>query len=253
MTRSRLSLCTGPVLLVMAGCSSPVFDREPELSPVGVDQQQLTEARTVNVPMPAPEPARMPYRAEAASLWETGSTGFFGDQRATEVGDILTIVIDISDAASLRNSSSRERSGQSTLAFPKFFGYGTQIDKVLPGVGPEDLPQDNLVDISSSTGASGKGAIKRDESISLRMAALVVQELPNGNFVVIGRQEVKVNEELRELRVSGIIRQQDIDRDNTIPYDKMAEARIGYGGRGAVSRQQARGYGEDIMDVILPY
>ena len=85
------------------------------------------------------------------------------------------------------------------------------------------------------------------------MAALVVQTLPNGNLVVVGRQEVKVNEELRELRVSGIIRPQDIDRGNTILYDKMAEARISYGGRGSVSRQQVRGYGEDVLDVILPY
>ncbi|MCR8550582.1 flagellar basal body L-ring protein FlgH [Salipiger sp. P9] len=253
MTRPRVALFSVSALAIVAGCSTPVFDRDPELSRIGVDSDDLAAARSVNVPMPPPEPARIPYRAEAASLWEHGSTGFFGDQRATQVGDLLTIVIEIEDEASLRNASDRTRTGSSTMAYPKFFGYGTQIDKILPGVEPEDLPSDNIVDITSTTGASGDGTINRNESISLRMAALVVHELPNGNFVVVGRQEVKVNEELRELRVSGIIRPQDIDMGNTIPYDKMAEARISYGGRGSISRQQTRGYGEDVMDIILPY
>ncbi|WP_417744035.1 flagellar basal body L-ring protein FlgH [Salipiger sp.] len=253
MTTLRVALFTGSALTVLVGCSSPAFDRDPELSPVGVDPSELAAARNVSVPMPPPEAVRVPYRAEGASLWERGSAGFFGDQRATQVGDILTIIIEIDDEARLSNESDRSRTGRSTLAFPKFFGYGTQIDKILPGVGPEDLPEGNLVDITSTTGASGDGSVERNEAISLRMAALVVQQLPNGNLVVLGRQEVKVNEELRELRVSGIIRPQDINRDNSIPYDKMAEARIGYGGRGAISRQQTRGYGEDVLDIILPY
>ena len=211
--------------IALSACAEK-FERDPQVSKIGMDPQTMYEAQTVQVPMPEPKPARTPYRAEAASLWEQGSKGFFGDQRATEVGDILTIDIEIDD---------------------------TQIDKILPGVGPEDLPSGNIVDISSLSGASGSGSIKRNEAISLKVAALVVQQLPNGNLVVVGRQEVKVNEELRELKVSGIIRPQDIDMDNTIPYDKIAEARISYGGRGSVSHQQTRQYGEDLMDVILPY
>lgn len=230
-----------------------MFDRDPQLSPIGVDRRDLEAAQTVSVPMPPPEVEQLPDRAERASLWERGSGGFFADQRATQIGDLLTIVIEIDDEASLDNASDRSRSGQSNLALTGFFGYGSQIDKILPGVGPEDLPSGDIVDIGSGSSASGDGSIDRSESISLRMAALIVQELPNGNLVVVGRQEVKVNEELRELRVSGIIRPQDIDRGNTIRYDKMAEARISYGGRGSISRQQVRGYGEDVMDVILPY
>lgn len=246
-------LLASSALALLAACGTPVFDREPELSPIGVDRRDLAAAQTVNVPMPPPEVARAPDRAERASLWEKGSGGFFADQRATQIGDLLTIVIDINDEASLDNASARSRSGASSLSLNGFFGYGSQIDKILPGVGPADLPSGDIVDIGSRTAANGDGSIDRSESISLRMAALVVQSLPNGNLVVVGRQEVIVNEELRELRVSGIIRPQDIDRGNTIPYDKMAEARISYGGRGAISRQQARGYGEDVMDVILPY
>ncbi|MGR3321955.1 MAG: flagellar basal body L-ring protein FlgH [Pseudooceanicola sp.] len=250
----RLSRGTAlPLIFALAACTEGAFDRDPEVSKIGIDPQDMLAAQTVSVPMPQPKPERQPYRAEAASLWEQGSTGFFGDQRATQVGDILTVKIEIDDEAQLSNASDRTRSGGGSLAFPKFFGYGSQIDKVLPGVGPEDLPTGNIVDISSISGASGSGSITRNESISLRVAALVVQTLPNGNLVVLGRQEVKVNEELRELRVAGIIRPQDIDMDNTIAYDKIAEARISYGGRGSVSYQQSRRYGEDFMDIILPY
>ncbi len=239
--------------LGLAACGSKPFDRDPEVSKIGMDPQTMYEAQTVQVPMPEPQAEKVPYRAEGASLWERGSKGFFADQRATDVGDILTIEIEIEDEAQLSNASDRTRSGGGSIAFPKLFGYGTQIDKVLPGVGPSDLPTDNIVDISSLSGASGSGSITRNESISLKVAALVVKELPNGNLVIVGRQEVKVNEELRELRVAGIIRPQDIQRNNTIPYDKIAEARITYGGRGAVSYQQTRRYGEDLMDIILPY
>ncbi|SFP65882.1 flagellar basal body L-ring protein FlgH [Tranquillimonas alkanivorans] len=239
--------------VTLAACGTPSpFDRDPEVSSLVVDETTIPEAR-VRVPMPEPEPPRLPYRAERASLWERDSAGFFADQRATDVGDILTIIISIEDEAQLRNASSREREGASQLPLPNFFGYGTQIDRILPGVGPEDLPTGDLVDLSSSTAVNGTGSINRFETINLKVAALVVQELPNGNLVVAGRQEVKVNQELRELRVAGIIRPQDIQTNNTIPYEKIAEARIAYGGRGELSRAQQRSYGEDVMDIILPY
>jgi len=240
--------------MALAGCGSPAFNRDPRTSDLVLDSAVMPEVARVQVPMPPPQQPRVPYRAESASLWQRESGGFFGDQRANEVGDILTIVIKIDDEAQLKNATQRQRSGGGSVAYPKLFGYGSQIDRILPGVGPNDLPAgDNIVDIGSTTQAAGSGSIARYETINLRVAALVVQELPNGNLVVAGRQEVKVNQELRELRVAGIIRPQDIQMDNTIPYDKIAEARIAYGGKGELSRAQARSYGEDVMDIILPY
>ncbi|MGI3170963.1 flagellar basal body L-ring protein FlgH [Pseudooceanicola sp. C21-150M6] len=213
----------------------------------------MPEVARVQVPMPPPEVVHIPERAEGASIWQHGSGGFFADQRATRVGDILTINIEIDDEAQLSNASDRERSGSGGLERPSFFGYGGKLHKILPGIGADDLPENDLVDISSSVSASGSGSIKRNESIKLKVAALVVQMLPNGNMVVAGRQEVKVNQELRELRVAGIIRPQDIAIDNTIPYEKIAEARISYGGEGSISDQQRRSYGEGVLDIILPY
>ncbi|SDF34251.1 flagellar basal body L-ring protein FlgH [Limimaricola pyoseonensis] len=251
--RPAVLLLAGAALLSACGVRDR-FDRDPQTTQIAVNPVTIPEAAAVSVPMPPPAPPRVYQRAEAASLWERGgSGGFFADQRASEVGDILTVDIRIDDRAQLRNAGQRSRDGQSSIDFPVLFGYGTQIDRILPGVGPEDLPSGEIVDIGSSIDVSGSGTITRGETIELKVAALVVQELPNGNLVIAGRQEVKVNQELRELRVAGIIRPEDIQMNNTIPYEKIAEARITYGGRGQLSRTQERGYGEDALDIILPY
>lgn len=228
--------------LALAACGDPrdAFHRDPQVSDMSIVGGTMPEASFVQVPMPPPEQPRTYHRAEAASLWERGSGGFFADQRASRVGDILTIDIRIDDRAQLRNATQRERSGSGSVGFPSLLGLS-------------NLPTGDIVDFGSGFEASGSGSIIRREAIDLKVAALVVQSLPNGNLVVAGRQEVKVNQELRELRIAGIIRPQDIRMNNTIPYEKVAEARITYGGRGQLSRQQQRGYGEDVMDVILPY
>ncbi|GHF36215.1 flagellar basal body L-ring protein FlgH [Seohaeicola zhoushanensis] len=249
VTASSLALC-----VALAACGSDPFNQDPDISNISLNGQTVPEMQFVSVPMPPPKAPRVPNRAEKSSLWAPGSGGFFADQRAKEVGDILTIIIEISDEASLSNTSSRLRTGGSTIAYPKLFGYGNKLDNILPDVGEDDLPEgEDIVDVGSNITALGRGSIDRDEKISLKVAAMVVQQLPNGNLVIAGRQEVKVNSELRELRVAGIIRPEDVQTNNTIPYDKMAEARITYGGRGQISRQQKSGYGEGALNIILPF
>lgn len=251
MTKQSLN---APMLTLVAilgtGCSTQAFkDRDPQMSDLKIDSNEIH----VQVPMPAPEPIRAPHRAEAASLWDQGTSGFFADQRATTIGDILTVNIEINDKASFSNASNTKRGGGSTINKPTLFGYETKIDEILPGISTEEVPTGDLADLSSTTSTNGSGSIERDESIALKIAAMVIQELPNGSLVIAGRQEVKVNNELRELRIAGIIRPQDIDMDNTIAYDKIAEARINYGGRGQLSRTQRTNYGGTIADIILPY
>lgn len=239
--------------LAVAGCTQKYKEhRNPQFSEM--DPQLVPEVNRVSVPLPRTEPNRRPKRAEASSLWSRGTSSFFDDQRAQQVGDILTVVINIKDDAQLRNQSERSRSGTQDLNSPTFFGYGKRLDEVLPGIGADDLPDGgNIIDLGNTSATTGAGSIRRNEAINLRVAALIIKELPNGNFVVAGRQEVKVNAELRELRVAGIIRPEDIDTANTINYDKIAEARITYGGRGQISVVQQPRYGEDFLDVILPY
>lgn len=240
--------------LALSACGQYTKHRNPELSDMVLNGETMPEVNRISVPMPDSEPMTPPKRAEASSLWGKNTRSFFGDRRAQAVGDLLTVVIDIDDSASLSNASERSRSGGTDVSDPVFLGYGGQIDKILPGVDASDLPTGgSIVDLGSSSSTSGEGSIKRGETIELRIAAMIVKELPNGNFVIGGRQEVKVNQELRELRVAGVIRPVDIMIDNTIPYDQIAEARIAYGGRGQLSRVQQPRYGEDFLDVILPY
>ncbi len=240
--------------LILAGCAAnPHFDRDPQPSPLVVDSQTIPEVARVQVPMPAAamEPPRS--GSARASLFSAKHEALFSDQRADDIGDIVTVVISIDDRAQLRNTTDREREGASSIGFPTFFGYGAKIAAILPGISAADLPSGDVVEIGSSSEASGSGAISRNERIELKVAALVIDKLPNGTLVVAGRQEIMVNQELRELRMAGIVRPADIRDDNTISYDKIAEARIAYGGRGTLSRAQERSYGEDAMDVILPY
>ena len=249
----NFALITLAATIGLAGCTQNYKEhRNPQFNEMNAEL--VPEVNRISVPMPEQQPRRRPTRAEASSLWSRNTSSFFDDQRAEQVGDILTVVINIDDDASLKNASERSRSGTQDVNSPSFFGYGSQIDKILPGVSASDLPTGgNIVDLGNTSASAGEGSIKRNEAINLRVAALIIKELPNGNFVIAGRQEVKVNQELRELRVAGIIRPQDISTANTVAYDKIAEARINYGGRGQISQVQQPRYGEDFLDVILPY
>lgn len=239
---------------LLAACGGIGPHSEPEFTPMVVDERSLPESRTVQVPMPPVEAKPKLARAQSTSLWQSAAgKGFFEDQRASEVGDILTVNIDISDKASLSNQTAQQRSADTTAGFPTFFGYESLIHRVLPGLGADDLPTGAVVDLESGSSSKGSGSINRNEKISLKVAALVIQKLPNGNLILAGRQEVRVNNELRELRVAGIVRPEDIAMDNTISYDKIAEARIAYGGRGQLSAAQGTRYGQQALDVVLPY
>lgn len=237
----------------LTACAEIAENRDPQLSGMVLDGQVMPEVNMVRVPQPSTDAARTPYRAEGASLWTNGAEGFFDDNRASDVGDILTVVIEIDDEAQLENESKRSRSSGNEVDGSTFLGYETKLDRFMPGLNPGDLPSGSLVDLSSNSSSRGQGSIERNERIRLRVAAMVLQELAGGNLVIAGRQEVRVNHELRELRIAGIIRKVDVDMSNSIPYDRIAEARISYGGVGQISRVQQPRYGEDALDVILPY
>ncbi len=196
------------------------------------------------MPMPSGEVAPV----EANSLWRPGSRAFFKDQRAAQVGDIVTVLVNITDAANLSNQSSEGRTGSEGFGLPNLFGIEAQIPKIVSSAVAKDL-----VAVSSSGNSTGTGAIKRNETVTLRLAGVVTQVLPNGNLVVAARQEVRVNSELRDLQVSGIIRPQDIASDNTVHHDRMAEARIAYGGRGQLTDVQTPRYGQQVLDILLPF
>jgi flagellar L-ring protein precursor FlgH len=203
--------------------------------------------KPVTMPMPAPfEGDRMPN-----SLWKPGARAFFKDQRASRVGDIITVSIDIKDSAKVANETKRSRDNEDTATLGAFFGLEGTINRILPGVPAGNT--NGAVSMNSTLSNEGKGSVDRSEEIKLLVAAVITQVLPNGNLVLQGRQEIRINFEVRELLVSGIIRPEDILQTNTISYDKIAEARIAYGGRGQLTDVQQPRYGAQFIDMILPF
>jgi flagellar L-ring protein precursor FlgH len=216
----------------------------PALSPIQ-DPTHTPGYHPLSMPMPTPQPAM----TEANSLWRSGSRAFFKDQRAAQVGDILTVLVNITDAADLQNNTTAGRNGSETLGVPNLFGLEAQLPRILA----KTVNPSQLVSASSANNNAGKAQLQRNETVTLRLAAVVTQVLPNGNLVVAASQEVRVNSELRVLQVSGVIRPQDIASDNTVQHDRMAEARISYGGRGTLTDVQTPRWGQQVLDAVLPF
>jgi flagellar L-ring protein FlgH len=183
------------------------------------------------------------------SLWQPGSKTFFRDSRAWKVGDIIKIIVKVSDSADLNNSSDQGRSGKDSLGIPSVFGKEKAVAKFLSHNGDPA----SMLDTNMSRKHSGSGKISRKETIQTVIAAVVTQILNNGNLVLLGRQEIRVNNELREIKVTGIIRPRDISADNSVSSDQIAEARISYGGRGTISDMQQPRVGSQVVDIISPF
>jgi flagellar L-ring protein FlgH len=243
--RRLLLVSTSFVVLSLAsGCSS--IDR---LTQIG-EKPKLTEIENPTtqpgykpVQMPMPKPETVSYAPN--SLWRNGSRAFFKDQRAHQVGDILTITVNITDQANFANETQRSRTNKEDSGITDFLGAKTlAATAVLPG---------RLLTADATSSSDGKGTIQRQESLQTNVAAVVTQVLPNGNLVVEGKQEIRVNYEVRELIVAGIVRPEDIQSDNTIDSSKIAQARISYGGRGQIMDVQQQRYGQQVMDILLPF
>ena len=244
----RLAL-VGTMLSVASlagGCSS--IDRlsqigeTPKLSAI---ENPTTQPGYKPVQMPMPKPEAVSYNAN--SLWRNGSRSFFKDQRAHQIGDLLTVTVNITDQANFANETQRSRTNTEDSGITNFFGASLltgNAAKVLPG---------RLLTADSASSSDGKGSVQRQESLTTNIAAVVTQLLPNGNMVVEGKQEIRVNYEKRELIVAGIVRPEDIQSDNTIDSSKIAQARIAYGGNGQISDVQQPRYGQQVMDILLPF
>ena len=235
-------------LVLLGGCNAlerlAGVGEGPQLSTISNPTHQ-SGYKPVSMPMPAPQTAeRAPN-----SLWRAGSRAFFKDLRANQVGDIVTVTINIDDEADLSNTSSRSRTNTESAGIDNLLGYEGALDQILP----EAVNPSSLLGLNSNNSNVGTGTIAREEQIELKVAAVVTQLLPNGNLVIQGRQETKVNFEVRELQIAGVIRPQDIGADNTVAYEKIAEARLAYGGRGHISDVQQPRYGAQIVDILMPF
>ncbi|MEM8843245.1 MAG: flagellar basal body L-ring protein FlgH [Pseudomonadota bacterium] len=250
--RLRLFALVGAAAI--AACSRlENIGRPPPFTPSGELVADPIPMRPERVALAAPAPSvpepltRSQFPTRSASLWRSGSESLFGDRRARARGDILTVVIEIDEEAEISNITNRKRSGSEDLSVGALFG----LEGVL--LRSAGIATENAASIGSQSNSSGDGSVERREEITLRLAATVTDVLPNGQFVIVGNQEIRVNFELRDLRVQGIIRPEDISRNNEITYDKIADARISYGGRGQITDLQQPRYGQQIADIILPF
>jgi flagellar L-ring protein FlgH len=233
----------------LAGCNTTdrlaSVGQAPVLTPIA---DPTTTAGYQPVRMPMPEPIADTYQPN--SLYRTSARGFFRDERAHRIGDILTVLVTIDDNAQINNQTQRSRASSNNAGMGGIFGAA-----VSNATAESELVFDPAaaIDLTSGMRDSGNGSVNRQESLETSVAAVITQVLPNGNLVIEGRQEVRVNFEVRDLIVAGIVRPSDIQANNTVPSTKIAEARISYGGRGQITDVQQPRYGQQVMDAILPF
>lgn len=234
------------IMVTLLGACTPLntVGRAPDFSPL---HNNLEHRALYQIPIPERTETRRSM--DGASLWSSGERSLLGDRRAGRPGDILTVVIEINDRAEITNSSQRGRSGSTSMSVPQFLGVPQRLDERL-------APGSSMAQAVQTQGGSsfqGSGSVSRNERLTLRVATTVIERLPNGVLRIEGSQEVRVNNELRELIVTGYIRPEDISRQNEITYDKIAGARISYGGRGQITEMQQPRFGQQISEIILPF
>ncbi len=250
MYATRLAKLSGLLLLTASLGACAIGDRlanvgqAPTLSPVE-DPTAVKGYKPVQMPMP--EVAHASYAPN--SLWRTGSRAFFKDQRARNVGDLVTVKVKFTDRAQLDNTTKRSRKNGEDFGAARIMGFEKKLDKFLP----DGANAGELLKLDSEGSSEGAGSVRRSEELATNVAAVVTQNLPNGNLVIEGKQEIRVNFEIRELIVAGVIRPEDIESDNTIDSTKIAQARIAYGGRGQITDVQQPRYGQQVMDILLPF
>ncbi len=246
MTRTRSVL----TLTLASGLALSACGRMDHLGKPPSFTSNTETSEHVAMLMPGLPLQTQPQRAvDQSSLWSGTRQSLLGDRRAMVKGDILTVVIEIDEEAEISNDTARSRSGSESMELPHLFGLPQRLDRKLP----EGASMADAVDLGAKSSSSGKGSVKRNEKLTLRVAVTIVDVLPNGVLAISGSQELRVNFELRELLVTGYVRPEDISRLNEITYDKIASARVSYGGRGQITDVQQPRYGQQILDTVLPF
>jgi flagellar L-ring protein precursor FlgH len=251
-TEARLRIAAAALCAVAALSACGRLDhlgRPPTMTAPGAQKPEIAPITPQRAQLAQPYPTPLPEHVAVASTWRSGPTSLFGDRRARTVGDILTVVVEISDEATISNETNRSRTSSEDTSIAALLGLPNVADQILPGAGTLTP----AVDLGSTSSSAGAGDTTRSEDIELRIAATVTEVLPNGHMVIQGSQEVRVNFELRDLQVAGVIRPEDISRRNEITYDKIADARIAYGGRGQLFDMQQPRYGQQVLDIVMPF
>ena len=234
---NEISRLLSSLRVALGGCAGDIREigREPAMSPVGTGLIADVQPSASAVFLPS-------GRSNPQSIWNGGRADIFSDPRAAKIGDVVTVNIAINDSATFGNATDRSLNSQVNTGFDWKLGVNNTDHRI----------QTRVHLRARCLRRKGQGTTDRSEKIQLSVAAVVTDVLPNGNLVVSGSQEVRVNFELRLLNVAGIVRPRDISKENTISYDKVAEARISYGGRGRIMEVQQPAWGQQIYDWFKP-
>ncbi len=235
------------ILLSLAACGS--LDnavKTPKLSSIALPAKLAASEPSAGATTAMSE---APRPTSANSLWRNGARAFFHDQRASRVGDILTINININDNAKVSNETVANRQSSASLGVPNFLGLESTLGRLLP----KAFSPSAAINTNANNKSDGLGSVNRSEAVSLTLAAVVTQVMPNGNLVIEGKQEVRINQELRELTVAGVVRPEDISATNTILHTQIAEARVSYGGKGELSNVQKVPLGQAVLNKFSPF
>lgn len=248
MRNFKTGLMVSVTLLALTACNAgdrlAQLGDAPPLAPV---ENPARNPEVAHVEFPQPE--QKVHVRQANSLWEPGARAFFKDQRAGKVGDILTVIIQVSDSADIKNETKRARTTAENDNVTNLLGFETKLNKIFPNA----VDPTALMNYGGKTQNDGTGQISRADKVNLRVAAVITQVMPNGNMVIYGKQQMNVNYDQRELKVTGVIRPEDISSANSINYDQIAEARISYGGQGQIMDVQQARYGTQLMDIVFPF
>ena len=245
MRMQMTSLGLLAALITLTGCDTwDSFQRAPDFSAPGTLDNIPTTSRdsqTIAAANVAPLPP-----AVRGALWRPGSKTFFRDPRARGVGDLVTVAVNLQEQAEFQNQTNLNRSNSNSMAMPNLLGVPAALGHAIPGFDPN-------INLTGSTATNGQSDIKRTDSVVVNVAATVIARLPNGNMEIAGSQEIRLNNELRQLQLRGIVRPEDIRSDNTVPSEKIADARIEYGGRGVASTIQRPSWGQDLLNRLQPF
>ncbi len=241
------------LLLSLAGCNLPqklsTIGEPPQLSQIQ-NPTQASGYQPISMPMPSPGT----YQNRTNSLWETGSRAFFKDQRANKVGDVVTVTVDMDQKQLIQMNPTIQRQTIGTTTVTSALGLESKAEKLFPKKQhPAGSPNPSWLNFTSNPQLITTAQYGVEDKLQVKIAAIVIQILPNGNMVIKGRQELRLINEVREIEVMGIVRKEDISSSNTIKGDKIAEMRLAYGGRGDLTDMQSFPWGQQVLNKVMPF
>lgn len=206
---------------------------------------EKTDIKTAGYEEPLPR-AAADY--SNGSIWQAASGSVTDDLKARRRGDIITIVISETASASKEAKTGTSRDSTMSAGIPNLLGL--ENSNFMKN-NFSDLAK--IINASNSSKFSGSGSTSRQENLKATITARVIDVQSNGNLMIEGRRNIKVNEEDQIIVLEGTVRPRDIAPDNTVNSIYVADARINYSGRGIISDRQSPGWLMNILDKIWPF